>query len=177
MSPEPSLSRVHAELYQADDNGAYRPESSDKSEPCGSIFKPVFSIVICSCLLYVGFWIMMIIAQRRGLRAFVIGVVCVVCGYVRAIFSGVFLSCHFSDGASASQGSFGISASCCGRAEDVRVVQIVIAKFEFRNIERQIFSADMVISPDDAPLDERPESLNRVRLNGADDVLAGRVIH
>jgi hypothetical protein len=50
---------------------------------------------------------------------------------------------------------------------------IVVPEFEFRNIERQI----LVIGPNDAALDERPETLNRVGVDRADDMLANGVIN
>jgi hypothetical protein len=62
------------------------------------------------------------------------------------------------------------------RSEDVRVVTIVIAELEFSDIERQIFVAHLVECPDHAALDQRPKALNRVRVNRADDVLAGVMV-
>jgi hypothetical protein len=87
-----------------------------------------------------------------------------------------FIISLVSENASASLGSDCVSATTYGRAEDVRVAPIVIAKFEFRNIERQIFAAHLVISPNDAALDERPKALNRVGVNRADNMLADGVI-
>jgi hypothetical protein len=60
--------------------------------------------------------------------------------------------------------------------EDVRVVAVIIAKLKFRNIEVQILFANFVERPDHAALDERLETLNRVRVNRADHILSGVVI-
>jgi hypothetical protein len=81
-----------------------------------------------------------------------------------------------SENASASFGSVCVSATTYSRAQDVRVVPIVVPKFKLRNVERQIFAADLVISSDDTALGERPEALDRVRVDCADDVLADRVV-
>jgi hypothetical protein len=63
-----------------------------------------------------------------------------------------------SDNASASFGSYCVSAQTYSRTEDVRIVPIVIPEFEFRNIDRQIFSADLMLGSDDAALqiDQKP---------------------
>ena len=63
----------------------------------------------------------------------------------------------FSENASAF-GSACVSAATYGRAENVMVAPIVIAKFEFGNIERQIFAVDLVISSDTPRLmsDQKP---------------------
>jgi len=82
-----------------------------------------------------------------------------------------------TENASASPGAACVSATPYGRAEDVRVAPIVIPKFKLCNIERQIFSADLMISPDDAALDKRPEAFNGVRMNCANDVLADGMVN
>jgi hypothetical protein len=86
---------------------------------------------------------------------------------------------HFaaSENASASLGSCGVPATTYSRAKDVGVIPIVIAKFELRNIERQIFATDLVISPDDAALDERPEALNCIRMDCTNDVFANAMVN
>lgn len=82
-----------------------------------------------------------------------------------------------SENASASVGPACVSAPTYGGSEDVRVVPIVVPEFEFRNIERQIFAADLVIGPDHAALDERPEAFNRIGVDRSNDVLANGMIH
>jgi hypothetical protein len=66
-------------------------------------------------------------------------------GFFIAFWSGVpalmFIIAH-AEHASASHGSYGVSASCYGRAENVGVVPVVITPFKFRNIQREIFPAD-----------------------------------
>jgi len=79
-----------------------------------------------------------------------------------------------SENASASFGSSCVSATTYGRPEDVRVVPIIVPELEFRNIERQIFAADLVVGPDHSSFDERPEALNRIGMDRADNMLADR---
>jgi hypothetical protein len=64
------------------------------------------------------------------------------------------------------------SATCYGRAEDVDVLPVIVPELEFGDIQGHIFPADLVERADDAALEDRPEALNRVRMNRADDVFA-----
>ncbi len=47
-----------------------------------------------------------------------------------------------ADNDSTSRDSFGDSAMCNRRSEYVRVIAVVVAPFEFRDVQRQIFAAD-----------------------------------
>ena len=67
------------------------------------------------------------------------------------------------------------SASCYRSTEDIRVIAVVIFELALRDVERQIFFADLVIATDDATLEDRPEALNRLSVNGTDNVLRGAV--
>ena len=49
--------------------------------------------------------------------------------------------------------------------------------WKFRDIQRHIFLADFVERADDAALEDRPKALNRIRVDGADKVLATAVAH
>lgn len=69
-----------------------------------------------------------------------------------------------------------ISASFDRFSEDIRVLAVVIAELEFRDVEREIFGADFVERADDTALDEGPEALNRVRVNRSDNVLPHRML-
>src|ERR1700733_15215716 len=62
------------------------------------------------------------------------------------------------------------------RPEDVRVHAVIIAELEFRDVQRQIFPADFVEAADDPAFEDRPEPLNRIRVDRADDVLSRTVI-
>ena len=99
------------------------------------------------------------------------GVVTLACGFI--IGTSTTGRILFSEKASGSFGPACVSATSYGRAEDIGVSPIVIPKFKLRNIQGQTFTADLVIGPDDAALDERPEAFNRVRVNCANNVLAG----
>jgi hypothetical protein len=73
--------------------------------------------------------------------------------------------------------SCGASAPCYRGTEDVLVVTIVIAPLEFGDIQRQIFAADFVETAHDAALQERPETINRLSMDRAIDVLASAMPH
>jgi hypothetical protein len=64
-----------------------------------------------------------------------------------------------------------VSASCYGAPKDVRVVPIVESEGKFIQVERQIFLAHVVIRADDSAFQERPESLDCVRVYDAAHVL------
>jgi hypothetical protein len=67
------------------------------------------------------------------------------------------------------------STNC--RAEYIGVFPIVIAELELSNIERHVFGADLMERADDPALEDRPETLNRVRVNRADDILPGGMVN
>jgi hypothetical protein len=69
-----------------------------------------------------------------------------------------------------------MSALTYCRAEDVAVLAIVVAELELRNIQRQVFLADLVERADTAPFEDRPEAFNRVRVNCTNDVFAAAVL-
>jgi hypothetical protein len=64
------------------------------------------------------------------------------------------------------------SASCYRCPEDVAVVAIVEAELKFVQVERQIFFADVMVSPDDPALEQRPERFDVVGMDFAAHVLA-----
>ena len=67
------------------------------------------------------------------------------------------------------------SAQCYGSTEDVRVVPIVVAEFEFGDIQRQILPADLVKATHNAALQERPEAVDCLSVDNAINVLLLRV--
>src|SRR5581483_2555280 len=69
-----------------------------------------------------------------------------------------------------------VSAACYGRSEDIDVLTMVVAELEFRDVQRQILLADLVIGADNAALEDAPESLNRVGMDGTNDVFTLRVL-
>ena len=62
-------------------------------------------------------------------------------------------------------------ASLYRRSKDVGVLPIVVPELELGDIQRHVFAADLVEGADHAALEDRPEALNRVRVDGADNVL------
>lgn len=68
-----------------------------------------------------------------------------------------------------------VSTSLDRCPEDVRVVPVIVAELELGNIEGHVFAADLVERADNAALKDRPEALNRIRVDCADDILLGLV--
>lgn len=62
------------------------------------------------------------------------------------------------------------------RPKNVIVEAVVIFELAFRDVERKVLAADLVIAADDAALELRPEALNRVRVDRADNVTLGGMI-
>src|SRR5713226_9045025 len=69
------------------------------------------------------------------------------------------------------------SAACYGRAEDVRILPVVMAELKFREVERQVLLADAVVGPDHATLEKRPEAIKVRGMDFAADVFALGVTH
>jgi len=61
-------------------------------------------------------------------------------------------------------------------SENIFVPAIVIPELKFRDIKREIFSANLVERSDDSALEDRPEAFNRIGVDRADNVLPARVI-
>src|ERR1051326_4598561 len=83
---------------------------------------------------------------------------------------------RFRIGRPKSNLEFAALASADRRSENVRIHAVIVAELELRDIERQIFLADLVEGPDHAALDDRPEAFDRVGVDGADNVMAGAVV-
>jgi hypothetical protein len=64
------------------------------------------------------------------------------------------------------------SAPRDGRAEDIRVVPIVVAEFEFSDVQMQVLFADLVEGADNAALNQRPEAFDCVGVDCADNALS-----
>jgi len=68
------------------------------------------------------------------------------------------------------------SAACYRGSENIGVVAVVVAELKFGDVQRHIFGANLVEGANNAALQDRPETLNRVRVNRADNVLMRVVI-
>jgi hypothetical protein len=62
------------------------------------------------------------------------------------------------------------SAACYRFLENIRAHPIVVSELKLRDVERQVFRADLVERAYHAALEDRPETLNRVRVHRADHV-------
>jgi hypothetical protein len=69
-----------------------------------------------------------------------------------------------------------VSALRYRRSKDIRILPIVIAELKFRNVQQHVFTADLVECADHTALEDRPEALNRVRVNRADNIFVRGVI-
>jgi hypothetical protein len=58
-------------------------------------------------------------------------------------------------------------ASADSPAENIRVMPIIVSELKFRDVKRHIFGAHLVERADNAALEDRPEALNRIRVNSA----------
>jgi hypothetical protein len=63
------------------------------------------------------------------------------------------------------------------RSEYIIVISVIISKLKLSNVQMQIFLADLMESPDDATLQDRPEAFDCVGVNRANDVLANGVVN
>ncbi len=63
------------------------------------------------------------------------------------------------------------------RPENIGILTVVIAELKLGDVERQIPLAHLVVRPDDSALEDRPEALNRVRVDRTDDVLTERAVN
>jgi hypothetical protein len=68
--------------------------------------------------------------------------------------------------------------SANGSAEDIRVFPVIVAELELCDVQRQILFADFVETTHDAALEDRPEALDGVGVNCANNMLAcGMIDH
>jgi hypothetical protein len=73
--------------------------------------------------------------------------------------------------------SFLFSCPLNRRPENIIVEAIIVPKLELRNVKMQVSFADIVKRAYDPALEDAPETLNRVRMNCADYVLALGVVN
>ena len=53
------------------------------------------------------------------------------------------------------------------RSKNIAVEAIVISELKLRDVQRQIFAADLVITAHDAALEDAPEAFNRIGVDRA----------
>jgi hypothetical protein len=63
------------------------------------------------------------------------------------------------------------------RSENICILPVVIAELEFGNVQRHIFAAHFVECADHAALENRPETFNRLSVDGTDDILTSRMVN
>ena len=71
----------------------------------------------------------------------------------------------------------GALTSANRRSEDVSILAVIIEELKFRYIQRQIIGTNFMEAANDTTLEDRPETLNRVRVDRANNVFMGAVTH
>jgi hypothetical protein len=116
-------------------------------------------------------------APRRSFYGFMIqACACILWVTATIIALSFWFDISLSESASVSSEGGG-SATCYRRAEDVRVVPVVVAPFEFGNVQRQIFAADFVEAAHNAALQKGPEAIDRLSMNRAVNILTSAMPH
>lgn len=64
-----------------------------------------------------------------------------------------------------------------GSAEDIVIEAVVVFELAFRDVEREIFAANLMVAADNRPFENRPETFNRIRVNRTNDVALGGMMH
>ena len=68
------------------------------------------------------------------------------------------------------------SASTDSSAENVVVETVIISELKLRDVQRQVFWANLVERSDHAALNQRPETFDGVGVDRADDILTARMV-
>ena len=63
------------------------------------------------------------------------------------------------------------SAACYRGSENIDVLAVVVPELKFRDVQRQIFAAYLVIGADNTALKNAPKTFNRVGVDRADNVI------
>lgn len=64
------------------------------------------------------------------------------------------------------------SASCYDRPKDVRILSVIVTERKLSQVQGQVVFGDIMERPHDAPLQERPETFNVIRMHLAPHVFA-----
>jgi hypothetical protein len=62
------------------------------------------------------------------------------------------------------------------RSKDVRIAPVVVSELKLRDVQRHIFRTHLVERTDATTFEDRPETLNRVRVNRTNNILLAMVI-
>ena len=61
--------------------------------------------------------------------------------------------------------------------KDVVIRPVIIPELELRDVQREILGADLMESPDHSALNQAPKALNRIGMNGTDNILASGMVN
>ena len=112
-------------------------------------------------------------APRHGF----LGMLAIIFGGILIASSVVWFCIAFAESAAGFVGISGVSAPRYGGAENVKIVPIVVPELEFRDVQRQIFAADLVERAHDTALQQRPKAVDCLGVDNAVHIAAGRVPH
>jgi len=70
-----------------------------------------------------------------------------------------------------------LSASLDCHAENVGIFAVVIPELKLRDVQRHVFGAHLVERTDHTTLEDRPETFDRVGMDGTDHVFTSGVIN
>ncbi len=162
------------EPLQSSKGSGYRSgEQDQKQEKKTSPLKLSACLAASFTVCGFGAWLILFGAPRRGFAWGVTGAIFMALGWVAVVWHMILL---FAEIASASPGFYRVSAPPYGRAEDVRVVPIVVTPLELRNVQREIFSANFVETAHNPALRQRPEAIDSCRMECTVDVLPSGMI-
>jgi hypothetical protein len=89
----------------------------------------------------------------------VTGTIAVILSGVLVAISVAWLCIVLTETADAFSGN-DVSAPRYSGTEDIGVIPVIVAEFEFRNVQRQILAADLVESAHDTAFNQRPEAID-----------------
>lgn len=142
-------------------NGITRDKQQRQSSNYAVPFAEIFGcFVISGILLFFGL-------PERNIQGFVMTL-----GGLLSFMMGLGLVLHLTENADVSSVS-GASATCYRGIEDGRVLPIVVPELELRDVQRQIFAANFVVTADNPALNQRPEAFDCIGVDRANNMLPG----
>jgi hypothetical protein len=157
---------------------------SDESKDGRNVVNPMLVICAGFPVFCSGFWRMYFTARTGGLRTWTIGGTLFLIGWIACVVAGIWLlighspfvfastsaSAH-SENAPVFSGFSGASAPRYRGLEDIGIRSIVVSKLKLRDVQRQVLPADLVEAVHDAALQQRPETIDGLRVHDAVNVL------
>ena len=151
-------------------------ESSGRSGNRSRIIYPMTLVIFGAILIGFGIWHCLLGFGTKSPARFALSFGIFAFGFVWTAISVFYFCIVFAENVSAAPG-IDASAARYSRTKYIDVLSIVIAELKFRDVQRHVFGADLVERADHAALNQRPETLNRMRMDGTDNVFLCSVAH